>query len=341
MKLKDLKGTKLNEAMKVTNRYLVGAIVLALISAIFFTWVYFIRTSDLGEAENFTDIVANGSIEEDVYTSLYVTDEPYVFAEYDDSSTSSKYYFLWTGDEENSYLNIAYLDYETYKTLSSEDITEKDRTIYGRTKRIPSDVLQLAIEGYNELVGTEFLTYSNYYNYIGYMYIDASSDLYDSSLQEVAGMIFAVLAIIYLVIYFMRRSRTNKTLDSRSDSDWKHVIEELEDLETKYYKKLNLYLTPSYIVDFSNGLHVVKYSEIKWMYEYQLKRYGITASRSIIVYGKNKKRISIANMDNFVKRSKKDFTEIMEFVLSKNNDMLVGYNKETKEQAKKLHGIKA
>ena len=76
------------------------------------------------------------------------------------------------------------------------------------------------------------------------------------------------------------------------------------------------------------------------MYQFQMKRYGITVNKSIVLVTKNKERASIANMDNFMKRSKKEFTEIMNFIISKNESIVLGYTKENRKQMKDLYGIK-
>lgn len=337
MNLKELKkNSKLGQSLKLNNRALIAALIMILISAIFFGWAYVLTTSDKGTPQNFSDLLASQSIKEGIYTSLTVTEEPHVFAEYDDNLTSDKFYFLWNGD----LLHIGYLDYSTYSDLKSKAVEVDSPTIFGVTKKIPLDVIDIAIETYNEAVGETFLTKDNYSQYIGTLYIDVVSPVQDNTFQLIFGFVFLLLGVILLVTYIVRQKQTKKGIRSRSESEWKKIFSELDSDTTKSYKKINLYLTENYIVDLGSGLRVIEYKDIVWMYQFQMKRYGMTVSKNIVLATKNKEKISIANMDNFMKRSKKDFSEIMNYIVSKNEGIVLGYTKENKKQMKDLYGIK-
>ena len=111
MHLKELKqNSKLNQSLKLNIRCLFAGLVMMGIAVLLFAWAYFIAAKDLGKAQNFTELLASSEMKEGIYTELVVTDEPFVFAEYDDSLTSDKFYFLWNGN----LTHIGYLDYSTY-----------------------------------------------------------------------------------------------------------------------------------------------------------------------------------------------------------------------------------
>lgn len=337
MDFKELKKTKLGVPLKLMNRQLIAAIVLTIIAIIFFGWSYTIYQEDLGEAIDFSNFVASENAEENEYVSLSITEDPLLFAEYDSNSHESKYYFLWNGN----YMYIGYLDYDAYQKIVKDGFQNGNYTVYGKTKKLPDDVINIAIDAYNETYGEKFLTKTNYMNYFGYFYIDVSSPLHDATFQMLAGTIFIALAIVCYVLYFMRRGQTKKMIASKSKTEWNKILNEVEQESTKYYKNFKLYLTENYVIDISRSLQVFEYEDIVWMYQYELRQYGVLSQRNIVVATKSsKKKAVIANTDGIRKRSKKDVTEIMESIASKNTDMLIGFTKENREKAKELYGIK-
>lgn len=337
MNLEELKkNSKLNQTFKLNNRCLIAGLIMILISTLLFGWAYVISTRKLSDPENFADLVANQTSKEGIYAELNVMGEPSVFAEYDDSLTSEKYYFLWNG----IHFYIGYLDYSTYTELKTKTTGVNSHTITGLTKKVPADVRGLAIEAYNEAFGEAILTEDNFDELVGSMYIDVVTPVHDNEIQIIAGIIFITLGLIILCVYWARHHQTKKGMKSRTETEWKRIFSELDSEETKSYKKLSLYLTENYIVDLSSGIRIVEYKDIVWMYQFQMKRYGITVNKNIVLVTKNKEKVSIANMDNFMKRSKKEFTEIMNFIISKNESIVLGYTKENRKQMKDLYGIK-
>lgn len=336
MNVKELKKTKLSDCFKITTRVYVVAIIFLLITIVFFGWAFVLEDTNKSDAKDFLESRIGMQTKEKEYVSLDVTMGPTLFAEYDTMITSDKYYFVWSGDA----LNIAYLDYGTYQEVTTKTSNEESIKIYGVTKTIPTDVLEIAIDVANDIVGEDFLTMDNYQDYISTMYIDAVNPLHDNSIQIVAGIIFALLSIAFFILAIVRQRLTKKSIQSRTESEWQKILTELDDENVKHYKKINLYLTDNYIIDLSNGLRVIEYKDIVWMYQYQLKQYGMTTNKNIVIATKNGKKVSIANMDNFMKRSKKAYTEIMDFIVSKNSSIALGYTKENKKEMKNLYGIK-
>ncbi len=335
MNLKELKNTKVGVSLKLMNRQLVTAIVLTVIALLFFGWSYAIHEEDLGEPANFADMVANGDVEDDQYVSVNITREPRLFGETNSDEKEAKYYFLWNG----SYLYIGYLDYDTYQDIIEDGFKNGNYTIYGKTKVLSKEMIQLAIEAYNRDYGEEFLTSTNYANYIGYLYIDAATPLHDTQYQNLGGVIFAILALGCYVLYFINRNRMNRFVQSISKTEWNRILDEMEQDSVKYDKKLHLYLTENYVIDVSVPLQIIKYKEIVWMYQHEIKQYGMTTLRNIILVTKDKKKHTMGSADGFKKQPKKELTEIMEWITSKNPEILVGFTKENKEQAKDLYGI--
>lgn len=333
--MKNIRSQKIKTAINLINRYLLVAVVLFLLAIPFYVWAYIIENEDLGEPLNFTEQVASASATSGEYVELKVTEVPNVFAEYDSSKTSDKYYFVWS----DNYLNVAFLDYDTYQKLNQEGIHDNPVTIRGITKTLPNDVIELAIDGYNKMVGEEFLTASNYQSYLSTLYIDTTADLNNSTIQVLFAVVLTVLALIFLTLFIVYRRKFKKVWKQYSEKEWNRISQELDSEDAKIYKKSRLYLTEHYIICLNHGLTVVDYQDLAWVYPYQLKQYGITTSRSIILWSKKKERYTVASLEG-VTKSKAMIDEVIDFIVSKNPVVLVGFTDENRKSAKDLYQIR-
>ena len=332
----DLKSSKLQRAVVLNRRYLWVGIVFLLIASIFFGWAYTISQEDLGEPISMLDAVMNEEIEDGTYVSLSVTSLPELFAEYDESLTSAKYYFLW----DDHYLYVGYLDYDTYQYLNDESISlENPKVIEGKTKTLTTDVIDIAIDYYNDAVGEEFLTFDNYSEYIGHIFIDLDTPLHDYDTQLIVGFIFGIVSVVFFILFFVLCYKLKKSICVFSDTEWNKIIKELDDDDTKFYKQTNIYLTKHYMVDLNRGITVLDYEDIVWIYQYRLKQYGITTAKSLIVCTKNRKKYKIADSEGF-SRTKAIYEEIVKKIQSVQPNVMIGFTKENKNKAKDLYQIK-
>lgn len=309
-------------------KILYAGLIFFVLGFIFFIWAFYITSNTKNYNLTLHDIIKNGDSKENQIVSLTVTEVPYVFAEYDSKEKSDKYYFL--ADED--YLYVGYLDYDTYKKLSSDDINTNNITIKGVTKKIPSDVIDIAIEVYNEELGEEFLTKGNYKNYIGEVCINTVSDLVNNAVQIVFGIIFVVISIVYFVLYVVRKNKVKKIKNS---SDWSKVSSELDSSNTVSYDKYNLFLTSNYIVDGLKGLTVIPYQDIIWVYLYEYRYNGIVCNRKIMVVTRDGKKQEIAGISG-IHRSKNNYMEILENISSRCPNALVGFNGENQKKIKEM-----
>lgn len=325
---------KLKKILKKTNNYLICAILFLLFSLGCFGWAYFVTSNVKDNDESLHDLIYKGSTQENQVVSLTVTEKPYLFAEYDTDSTSDKYYFLM----DENYLYVGYLDYATYLKLNNDKIEEEPITIKGITTIIPDDVIDIAIEVYNEEVGDEFLTKGNYKSYIGEICIDTVNEIGDNLFQILLGISFGIIGFIYLVIYIIKRNKIN--IMKKDIMLWEKIKIELESSETLDYYKFGLCLTPNFIVDGSKGLNLISYADIVWIYLHEQKYNGITCYRHLIAVTKNKKKFIIAELTGIHSKVKNTYLEIIKDIHNKNQSMLVGYTKENKKQVKNLYQVK-
>lgn len=307
---------------------LYAGLIFFILGIVFFCWAFYIFNNTKDYNLTLHDIIKNGDNSENQIVSLTVTEVPYVFAEYDSNEKSDKYYFL----SDNDYLYIGYLDYDTYKKLNKDDINTNNITIKGLTKKIPSDVIDIAIEVYNEEIGEEFLTKGNYRYYIGEVCIDTVSGLVDNAVQIFVGIIFVIISIVYFVLYVIRKNRIKKI---KSGSDWSKVSNELDSSSTISYDRYNLYLTNNYIVDGLKGLTIIPYVEIIWVYLYEYRYNGVVCNRKVMIMTKDGKKKEIAGISG-IHKSKNDYIEIIENISSRCPNALVGFNSENKQRIKEM-----
>ena len=76
------------------------------------------------------------------------------------------------------------------------------------------------------------------------------------------------------------------------------------------------------------------------MYPFVSKQNGITTSKSLIIRTNDKMKHQISNINNFSKKRKEEYDEVMNFIYNKNKKITLGFSKENRQQMKDLYGIK-
>lgn len=331
----DLSDTRIKKLVKKTNNYLYyGVVLFGIIGIICLGWAFYIQKNLTGTKNTLHELIYNGSTKEDETVKLTVTEIPYVFAEEDSKQTSSKYYFLMDED----YLYIGYLNYDIYEKLNKQDIGKNPVTIYGKTKKIPSDVIDIAIEVYNEGLEEPFLTEDNYQEYIGEICIDTDSVSLNGAFQIILGSLFSWVAIIYLILFLVKKNKINKL--KRDSILWGDIKSELNRSETEEYFKFGTCLTPKYIVDSMKGLTVIPYQDIVWVYLHESRYNGVTNDRYLVIVTKEKKNLKVSRLSGFHPKAKDTYMEIIHKIYEKNPSMLVGYTAENRKEVKNLYQIK-
>ena len=326
----DLLDERLKKINKKNKLPLILSIIFLWLTIIFFGWAFYIQKSIKDDNISLHEMIASGSNEENKIVTLTVTEKPFVFAEYDSDSKSDKYYFLMDKD----YLYVGYLDYDTYLKLNQIG-TGDSITIKGITKTIPSDIVDIAIEVYNEELGKEFLTKGNYKNYIGSIYIDTVNSIYQDTIQIVLGCVFAIFFVVYFISYMIHNRNLNKF--KKDTVLWGKIKTELDSSNIIEHSKLGLYLGKNMIIDYSKKLNILNYQDMAWVYLHENKYNGITNLRYLMVVLKNNKKIQIAYVGGFHPKLKEEYVKVMEEIYQHNQTILIGYTKENREQIKKLN----
>ena len=334
--MKEVYSNKIKESLKSGNKRLIITIILVLMTIGFIVWAVIDSQKEYPTPKYLNDVIMEGKNEEGVYSCVSVTAIPYVFAETSTSEMENKYYFI----RDDNYFYIAYLDYKTFSSLNHESIEDNPVAICGVTSLIKSDIKHLAIEVYNRDMESEVVNDSNFNNYFGGIYLDVVADVNDITVQICLAIITGVFAIIIGAITIVFKTKTKKFIKNVPAEEWQQINNEIESSDTKYYKQAKIYLTKNYLIDFSNCLYAVKYSDIVWLYPYELRQNGITTAKNLIVFDKSFTKHTVAGIGSLGKKNKQIFEEITNEILSKNKDIIWGFNSESKEKFKELKQTK-
>lgn len=258
---------------------------------------------------------------------------PYKFAVYND--TSDAYYFVM----DDKYMYVAYMTVADYNNLNKEDIETNPVKVEGVTEKTPDDIKKLAIETYNEAMENEEdkLAINDFDNYFGSIYLDMTqSDGAIGDFQYIMGVIFGILGLVMFIIFAIYKMSFKKGVRKLDSSEITKIDMEMNDPEAFYYEKAHLFLTKNYIINFAGIFNVINYKDIIWIYPFVMRTNGIKTSQSIMVVTKDGKAKKVADIDIFTKSKKEIFDEIFNTIASKNDKIIIGYDKESQMKAKEL-----
>ncbi len=273
------------------------------------------------------------NVEEGKKGHIDVTNVSDYFAYY--PGDRNKFYFVM---DQEDYLYIIRMspsnDTKLINTLEKDEIAKID----GVTKKIPSDIKEIALEVYNEMLEAEEnepITVDDFENYFGAIYLDLEANPF--GIEELALLLIFLLALFGLgfglyggiSIWRFKRKINKLTTEEREQID-----QEMNDSNAFYYANAHTYLTTHYIVNFASTFEAIPYSDVIWVYQFIQRRNGIKASQSVIVMTKDGKRHTIATLNGLTKKAKDVFDEILETIAKKSTNALIGYTSENRKQVK-------
>ena len=329
------KKLEIQKKLKRNNGILIGAIVLFLVMIAMIIWIYMIQNAELETPHSMHDVIASGVERENVYVKMDAQLLTECFATYGDGSSTDKRYYFASDGTYTYILNLTVSQFDEMKTIyeftydSGEDATIPEPIeVTGVTAFIPTDIREIAIEAYNEMMEEELLTEENFDEYIGPMCIQVGTTPRDNYVwQFVIAFTAGVMGIVLLIIYLNYHFTTKKTLKKYA-SQMDEIYQEIEAEETNTYNKGKLYIAKNYLIDLTTGLNIIKLSEIEWMYPHEYRRNGIATTKSIIVVTADGKRNQIAKMDVISKKSKEMFEEVYSKISERVPNAMNGYTKE-------------
>ena len=311
----------------------IGIIVIAILS---YLWGITIVKDKSKETIDLETVITSKSLSNKVNkkVKLKIYNEPYLLAEKDD--TSAAFYIV----SNEKYFYIAKMNKSKAMSLT-KTVTENGYELVGYTSSIPSEVKGFAIDEYNKAYEDKLekkLTLADFENYFGDVCIDLSKD--DSALAPIQyvvfyvglmiGVMLVIVAIIMMIAYKVKIKKIN-------NEDLEKLSKEINSGEAIFYEKGQIYLTKNYLIDVNN-LQFFKYEDIAWVYKHIQRVNGIVSYKCLMVSTNDGKQTMMAL------NAKDNYEKIMEFLVTKNNDIMIGYSKENiaafKEKKKEIKAEK-
>ncbi len=277
------------------------------------------------------NVIENQNNEENVYAYLTITNPPYSFAKYEDEDNQAFYIVF-----DSRYFYIAYISNTLYEDL--QNVSEENPiTIYGLTASVPDEVKEIAIEVYNEGLDEENqITIDDFNNYFGEVYLNNTSLKKLNSSFYVISIIPFTISLVFFCLFITKKIKTTKTLNTLNAEELEKLDSEITSEKTKYYPKSHLILTDNFLISLNHGLIILKYSDLIWIYEHHFKQYGITTSKHIYIMDTKGKRFNIMTCDILNKQTKETIKEIIAIITTKNNQILIGQNKQNEAEINKI-----
>lgn len=316
-----MEDNQIKKILKVKNTYLIVALVIMVISIALVVASYFVSQPDEAELKDLHELIYNYEDKEGEYAKITSAYLPFGFAvEELENGGQFNYYFVM---DKEGYMYIARLTDETYAEMERQKEEQGDNFSYeikGYLYNIPTELKRLAISGYNEAYENETLNYDNLEEYVGKVYLDETitpeSDL-ANALIAIAIIAF-IMGFIFLIIYIVYKIRGSKVDKTRLEE----AREELKSSSAKLYPKQKLYLTDRYVISNYNGLYILEYKEILWVYNLINYYRGVATGKTLMAYTTNNKKIGIGYTGNV---SNQTIEEIMGKIQEKNPELRIGY----------------
>lgn len=321
-----MKEENYKKILKPDKKLVIWMVVFIIISGLLFYFIGKFDKTDELIATDYNYLIANLQDEDKDYVKVTITDIPYAFAYKGDLN----YYFVY---DENDYAYIARLTDKTYEMLEKKyDNGEAiSYELVGYAYKIEADVLNIAIETYNEWAEEAIIDELNYRNYFGDTYLDETMKPSDGieTLLIFLEFIALICVIVFMICYIVSGTNVRRMIKKYGREDLEY---ELGKSSTKAYKKADIYLTEKYIISTFSGLRVLEYNELVWIYN-QKRRYNfVSMGNYLLVISKNKKTYQIA----YCYKDTSLLEEIMNDIHTKNPDVLIGYTNENRAKYKEV-----
>lgn len=337
--MKRLTNEKLKKEFRKVNNNLIIALVCLVLGFVCIGIGFYAEDRTPKDTTHINKIIdSNTEKREDIKVNVNVAMKPVLFAKMNNNSNKKFYISV----DENNYFYIISLTESQYDDIVTKDLEKEPITIYGKTKIISSDIKKLAKSYYNKAMKDpkdQITTEEQFFNVFGDIYLDSTNENISSTILIVIGAFCMLMWTIFIIAFIIMKIRLNSTFKKIDDEELRKIEEEIDDKDAFHYEKAHLILTKNYIISFLSGFRALKYEDIIWLYEYRLRQYGMTTQKSIMVMDKTGKVKPIITLDGVTKKSKLVFDEIADTILSKNNKILIGYNKENKKRIKEEYNF--
>lgn len=313
--------SEINKILKPKTPLLYVAISLIVLSVIMYILAAVVKPSK-DDAIDYRKLLFNYDNISGEYTKLEVTSVS-SFAGKDNLT----YYYA---QDEDGYVYIVRITDKTFDDMEREykRSTDQDNftyTIYGYVRDVYPDLKKFIISEFDDVFGSEYkITSKDYDEYFQDTYIDETltGKITLNIFFIGAGVISDIAAVIMLIIYFVSLGRSKKSLKSY---DYDILYSQLASSDTVCYKREKLYLTNQYVITVNNGLRVLIYYDIIWLYNVKNSVNGIPTTITLSAAYSDRRIYTIAST---AVSNENTLIEIMSRIHEKNSNILVGYTDE-------------
>lgn len=279
--------------------------------------------------------IRDANVIENDYSYIEVNIKPYLFAVYeiDGKEEMAKYYL--TMDKENN-LYIIYMKEKDYKKLNIDSITENPIIVKGLAKSIPIDLKEQAISSYNEFMKYDYLTKDNFQEYVGNYYLDMNCLINDSTLYCIGVLIFGIISLILITIYAIIILKNKKLMKNLKPELLVKIDTELSQIVESDYQDMKFYLLKEHLVDFEKNIIIVPYKDIIWVYPYDRTYNGLLVDKYLKIITLDNSKYAVAKTKALDDNKDEILEEIENKIKEKNNNVIIGYNKENKKKVKEI-----
>ena len=321
--------------IKMDKKLLIIVVMLAVFILAAYNILMYNMNSDKREevVKNYKDLIISGKDVENEYVEIEIVKLPHgIDNEKTDLGYETRHYFV---SDKDGFEYIVSLSGSTYKLLEemyAENPTEFSYKLKGYIFEYSNQLKSLAIKEYNRINQKELLNEENFETIFGKTYLSESKKPFNVitgialliGFVSVIAMPFCILFCIKFVIGFI----LSKLIIKKNYMDLEN---ELSNSNVIAYKKTKIYLTNKYIISKNwCRILVLEYNKLIWIYHNdEQNEYGLPTGRMKFI-GHD------ANSEHLIAliKDEKILKEIMDKIVEKNPEILVGYTLENKEKYK-------
>ena len=269
---------------KENKKYLYLMVLFLIL--IFFLLSYILITKNKVQFPNFSEIKKSNVPSKIIYDT-----SPILFAKVENQNLG--YYFVIDKD---NIVSIVLMELDK----------SYENTIVGVSNVISEDLKKVSIDFYNKNV-KDVLTNDNFYTYLSRYYLDVTKEVGNLNIYYyfLIGLIimFILSLFVYIKNILVTKNTINKTakFNARMENNLK---------KASLYKALKVIITDEYLFLYKDGLKILEFNDIIYIYEDITKRHILRIKDSMILYT-NDKSYTIIGFD---KLKKKDGLSSLEFL---------------------------
>ena len=330
--MKNLNSNELTKAIK-SNRIKLIVALLFLVSTAILIYIGYKEQHGVNEVKtSMQEIEGKEDNLEGQEAYIKVSMEPYVFATYEHNGKEDDYKYYLVMDK-NDYLYVAFMSSNDYLKLKNTSL-DKTIKISGITEKIETDIKELAIKAYNEELGEEYLTLENFDEYVGPILLNTTISYDDSLIYYILSLVSFCFFMLIFYLYITIELKNKKVLKNYSKEELEKIGMQIYSLTNNPYKDMKLYLTKQYLVDLSNGIVILNYDDLVWVYPYTYRYNGLLINKSLKVITNKNQTFDVANTKLTKEDKEEKLNAILNTLKKKNPNLKTEYTKENKKEVK-------